>query len=93
MEKESDLKKEAIVVGRRFFIDLWGLLGMEPLLCERPSDIKTLLPQILSRRDLACVMVEDSWFDQIAPTLRSKLEDMEIPLWVPLPTVKIGELD
>lgn len=81
----------SIVIGRRFFIDLWGILGMVPLLCEDPSDLPSALPEILSRKDVGCVMVEEKWFQEIPLPLKNKLESMETPLWVSLPTLMIGD--
>nr|WP_321503609.1 hypothetical protein [uncultured Dethiosulfovibrio sp.] len=89
----SALSKEvtAIVLGRRFFIDLWGILGITPMPCEDPLELPRILPEILSRKSIGCVMVEDQWFRQLPLPLKEKLEEMETPLWVSLPTLAIEE--
>lgn len=88
-----DLNKSvmAVVLGRRFFIDLWGIMGITPVLCESPDEIASVLPEVLSRSDVACVITEERWFNDIPLPLRKKLEDMVVPIWVSLPTLMIGE--
>lgn len=89
----SALGKEVttIVLGRRFFIDLWGILGIIPVLCEDPLELPRILHEILSKKSIGCVMVEDQWFRQLPLQLKEKLENMESPLWVSLPTLAIEE--
>lgn len=82
---------KSMVLGRRFFIDLWSIMGMVPVLCEDPRELTAILPEILSRKDIACVMIEEHWFYEVPVSLRTKLEDMMTPLWVSLPTLMIGE--
>ncbi len=89
----SDVKKsvQAVVLGRRFFIDLWGIMGIIPILCEDPGEIASVLPELLSRSNIACVITEERWFCDVPLPLRKKLEGMVTPIWVSLPTLMIGE--
>lgn len=88
---DANKSVQAVVLGRRFFIDLWGIMGIIPILCENPGEIASVLPELLSRRDIACVITEERWFNDIPLPLRKKLEDMVTPIWVSLPTLMIGE--
>ncbi|PIE55090.1 MAG: hypothetical protein CSA35_03110 [Dethiosulfovibrio peptidovorans] len=83
---------EAVVLGEPLFIDLWSLVGLEPVLCQDPDDLLSLLPALLERRDLICVVVDEGWFARLAPELRSRLETMELPLWLPLPELDMQEV-
>ena len=84
-------QKKALVLGRSFFVDLWSLLGYESFICESPDSLIALLPEITKRDDLACVMVEENWFENLPVVLRNKLEKMESPLWIPFPSLSIEE--
>lgn len=84
-------QKKALVLGRSLFVDLWSLLGYEPFICESPGKLVAFLPEITKRDDLACVMVEENWFEALPVILREKLEKMESPLWVPFPSLFIEE--
>ncbi|EFC92242.1 hypothetical protein Dpep_2220 [Dethiosulfovibrio peptidovorans DSM 11002] len=83
--------QRTVVLGRRLFIDLWSLLGLEPVSCETPEMLRDCLSRMLDRDDVVCIVVEESWFDRVPVALKTRLERMEKPLWVTLPTLNIEE--
>jgi hypothetical protein len=72
------------VVGRQLFVDLWAMEGFEPIVCESPSDLATML-KTLTDDERPFVVVEDRWFRCVPASLRKRLTASQNPVWISFP--------
>jgi vacuolar-type H+-ATPase subunit F/Vma7 len=75
------------VLGRQLFIELWSLLGMEPMVCETASEFPACFSRLQSE-DTAFVLVESDWFENIPEIYKRKIRTGENPVWVEMPSLK-----
>ena len=82
-------KGRALVLGRQIFVDLWALSGFEPVYCENPQQLGSMLAEFLDP-DVALIVVEEGWFCQVPDLVRRRLEMMVTPTWVRFPSLNMS---
>ena len=84
-------EKKALVLGRALFVDLWCILGYEPVVCESIERLRSFLAELKGKEDVACIMVEEEWLNNLPLPLREKIEKMNSPRWIPFPSLSVEE--
>ena len=79
--------ERAIVVGEQVFVDLWALLGFEPLVCEEPAALGEIVRPLLEG-NVSLVIVEQEWFNKVPDFVRLRLVKMQKPVWITFPGLK-----
>ena len=79
--------ERAIVVGEQVFVDLWALLGFEPVVCEEPASLGEIVRSLLEG-NVALVIVEQEWFGKVPEFIRQRLVMMRKPVWISFPGLK-----
>ncbi len=79
--------ERAIVVGEQVFVDLWALLGFEPLVCEEPAALGEIVRPLLEG-NVSLVIVEQEWFGKVPEFIRQRLVMMRKPVWISFPGLK-----
>lgn len=75
------------VLGRQLFIELWSLLGLEPMVCEG-ADYFPVCFKKLQSEEVAFVLVESDWAESIPEHYKRKARLPEGPVWVVMPSLK-----
>ena len=75
------------VLGRQLFIELWSLLGLEPMVCEGPGDFPECFHKLQSE-EVAFVLVESDWAESIPEYYKRKARLPGGPVWVVMPSLK-----
>ncbi len=88
MKREHGTER-AVVLGRQIFVDLWALLGFEPVVCEFPRDLPGCYTRFLGD-EVAFVIVEKDWFEQTPEQYRKMLEMRKKPSWIIFPNIEPG---
>jgi len=79
--------ERVIVLGEQVFVDLWVLMGFEPLVCEDPSALGEIMKTFLEG-NVSLVIVEQEWFDKVPDFVRLRLLKMQKPVWITFPGLK-----
>ncbi|MGC9489862.1 MAG: V-type ATP synthase subunit F [Thermovirgaceae bacterium] len=82
----GDLER-VLVAGREYFIELWALCGLEPLLCETPEDLYQVMRTGLDD-DVALVLIEQQWYEGLPDLLRRRVDSSTKPSWIVFPSLK-----
>ena len=83
----KEYEGKGYVLGRQLFIELWSLLGLEPMVCEGASDFPRCFQQ-LKGEDVAFVLVESGWLKAIPEVYRVRIKAESRPVWVEMPSLK-----
>ena len=75
------------VLGRQLFIELWTLLGLDAMVCNRASDFPACFHK-LKHDDVAFVLVETEWFKDIPEYYKRKIKSGDSPVWVEMPSLR-----
>ncbi|HCD71557.1 hypothetical protein [Thermovirga lienii] len=87
----NEVKVErALVVGRDLFVDLWSLLGFEPIECPHPKAFGSIWNTLIEE-DVSLVLLEERWFSQVPEIFKRRIEKMTRPSWVVLPSFSLPE--
>jgi vacuolar-type H+-ATPase subunit F/Vma7 len=79
--------ERVIVLGEQVFVDLWALMGFEPLVCEDPSALGEIMKTFLEG-NVSLVIVEQEWFNKVPDFVRLRLVKMQKPVWITFPGLK-----
>lgn len=84
--------RPAVVVGRKDFVDLWGLLGFASVICEFPEELPDRLQKVEAYMP-SLVLIEKSWFEGLHDSLKRRLSSVRTPLWLTLPKQSFAETE
>ncbi len=79
--------ERAVVLGEQIFVDLWALLGFEPVVCEEPASLGEIVRSLLEGK-VTLVIVEQEWFNKVPEFIRQRLVTMKKPVWITFPGLK-----
>jgi vacuolar-type H+-ATPase subunit F/Vma7 len=87
---EEFLCVRAAAIGRGLFVDMWALLGFEPITCEDPLDVEGTLR--VMDTDIGVVLVEEEWFKKMPERVKKIALRSIHPVWVLLPGMEAPNL-
>jgi vacuolar-type H+-ATPase subunit F/Vma7 len=80
----------AVAMGRGLFVDMWALLGFEPVTCDDPLNVEGTLRAMDA--DIGVILVEEEWFKKMPERVKKIAMRSIHPVWVLLPDMEAPNL-